>query len=632
MRGMLFSVILFLLFTPAVYAQEGEQKFETTDNTSYTVLDDGTTHVSQAITLKNLTDEFRASEYSLELGLTDLKNIKVSDSLGPITAKIEKEQGKTQIKLVFNEIVIGKDRILLFTISYQTSELARKRGLIWEVNIPGVQNPAGLTAHNVSLVVPNSFGKPAYIKPNKIIEDGKLTWTKEEIPKSGILVAFGEFQAYAFYLKYHLKNPRLYPIQTEIALPPQTDYQKIFINTIFPEPIDVKIDSDGNWLASYRLAPSSSLTINVTGAAQVFLMPQNFASTKIWSGEGKYLAQQKYWEAYDKNIVALASSLKDPRSIYNFVVRELIYDFKRVGGGFERVGAAKVLQNKHSAICMEFTDLFIALARASGIPAREINGWAFAQSSEFRPLSLVRDVLHSWPEYYDKEQEKWFMVDPTWGNTTGGQDYFDVFDFDHLAFVIKGINSQYPIPAGGYKIKEDQDAKDIEVSFSDIEGLFEKQATQVNLVSSTKASLFSEIKGDFVIQNLGNTLLPSQKIKITTPDLSPSAQEITIQDLPPMGKQTFSLHFEKPSLLENKKAIIRVEGQNISRDFEIFISPFAIVSKKTSLLLGGGLVGAAIAIVLAWKTRSLYIPRQKRTDSLRRQSKQSQGKSRQLFP
>jgi len=51
------------------------------------------------------------------------------------------------------------------------------------------------------------------------------------------------------------------------------------------------------------------------------------------------------------------------------------------------------------------------------------------------------------------------MVDPTWGNTTGGVDYFNTFDFDHLAFVVKGISSTYPVPAGGYKLTGDENKK-----------------------------------------------------------------------------------------------------------------------------------------------------------------------------
>jgi len=56
------------------------------------------------------------------------------------------------------------------------------------------------------------------------------------------------------------------------------------------------------------------------------------------------------------------------------------------------------------------------------------------------------------------------MIDPTWGSTTSGIDYFKNLDLDHIAFVIKGSESEYPIPAGGYKFENA--SKDVNVRFN----------------------------------------------------------------------------------------------------------------------------------------------------------------------
>lgn len=657
---LLISPILLVLFPSLTFAQE--DKFDIRYDVNYLVSENGITSVTQNISLKNKTDDYRPSEYSLELGLIELKNIQASDSLGPLTPKIEKKDGKTRITLIFNQVVVGKDKILPFEISFQTQELTKKKGLIWEVDIPGLEDKTNLGEYNVSLTVPEGFGKPAFIKPNKALEDGRLIWTKDEIYKGGTVVAFGEFQIYNFNLKYHLKNPRLYPVQTEIALPPQTNYQKILIKEINPKPLNVRIDEDGNWLASFQLSPVSSLDIEVKGTAQVFLTPQNFIPREpnnngqqfLEQGSQRqslYLSPQKYWEVNDKNIKELADSLKTPLDIYNFVVRELTYDLKRVEGGLERVGAAGVLKNKNSAICMEFTDLFIALARAAGIPAREVNGFAWAENSSLKPLSLVKDILHAWPEYYDQKKEKWVMIDPTWGNTTGGLDYFNVLDFDHLAFVIKGKSSEYPIPAGGYKTSTTHEAKDVEVSFGTMEDISPYQDSKINLVIPKKVLPFFPIRGNLIVENKGNILLFPQTIKLSTSDLIPSTQYFTTQNLPPLGKQIIPVNFAKTSLFENKKAlfasknviilqelmsriysanIIYLEGTGVSRDFEILISPFAIFDQKSFFVLGG-LSGIAIIIFSAWKIRRLYLPRQQKRDSVRGQGKQSQSASRKLL-
>lgn len=607
---LLIFPILLVLFPSLTFAQE--DKFEIRYDVNYQVFETGTTNVTQDITLKNKTEDFRPSEYSLELGLTDLKNFQASDSLGVLTPKIEENDGKTKITLTFNQIVVGKDNILAFKISFQTQELAKKKGLIWEVNIPGLEDKTEINEYRVSLTVPESFGKAAFIKPSKSQDERKLTWTKEEIPKGGMMVAFGDFQIYNFSLKYHLKNPRLYPIQTEIALPPQTNYQKVLINDLNPKPLNVRIDEDGNWLANYKLSPASSLDIEARGTAQVFLTPQDFSSEELKNKNQQiYLSPQKYWEINDKTIKELASSLKTPLNIYNFVVRELTYDLKRVETGAERVGATEILKNKTSAVCMEFTDLFIALARAAGIPAREINGFAWAENSSLRPVSLVKDILHSWPEYYDLENNRWVMVDPTWGNTTGGLDYFNILDFDHLTFVVKGKNSEYPISAGGYKTSLNSDTKDVEVSFGKTEDLASFVNFKLDFDFPKEALPFIPIQGNLIIENKGNTLLPAQTVKISTNDLLPSAQYFTSQSLPPFGKQIIPVNFTKTSLFANKKATILAEGENTKENFEISISPFIIFNRQFFFFLGG-ISGTAIIIYLARKIWRLYLPRQEK--------------------
>lgn len=626
-----FSLLLFLftffIFSKAVHAQENKcvDQFEIKYDVNYQVFENGQTKVNQDVALKNKTDQCRATEYTFVVSLKDLKNIQASDSLGPITPKIETDNEKTQIKIIFNDTVIGKDKILFFKLSFETAQLATKTGLIWEVNIPGIEDKTKINEYNVSLSVPESFGQAAFIKPSKSFENKKLSWSKDEIPSGGILLAFGEFQVYKFDLTYHLKNPRLYPVQTEIAIPPQTAYQKIFLNEINPAPLNVKLDQDGNWLASYLLSPSSSLTVQVKGTAQVFLAPQNQEPLNLEIRKN-YLTSQKYWETTDEGIQKLANSLKNPQDIYSFVVRELTYDSKKVEGNPERIGAAGILKNKASAICMEFTDLFIALSRAAGIPAREIDGFAYTKDASFRPLSLFKDALHAWPEFYDEQKQTWISVDPTWGKTTGGLDYFHVLDFDHLAFVVKGENSRYPVPAGGYKTNSNQNSKDVEVSFGQKEDLISKQTGELDLKIPAKIVPFFPITARVVFENKGNVLLPKHSLVVSTNELSPRVQQIEIADLPPGGKQETTINFAKTSLLTNKNVIIRLNDNHVSKEFNVLVSPFAILERR-DFILGGVFLGAVFIIFFTKKARRLYLSRQIPPDSLRGQSQKSKSSS-----
>ena len=163
----------------------------------------------------------------------------------------------------------------------------------------------------------------------------------------------------------------------------------------------------------------------------------------------------------------MALELKTPEAIYDYVVKTLKYDYSRVRANVERLGALAALKSPNTAICMKFTDLFIALARASGIPAREINGYAYTENPQIQPLSLVADVLHAWPEYYDKEEKVWIPIDPTWGSTTGGVDFFNKLDLRHFTFVIHGKDSVKPYAAGSYKLGTNPQ-KDVFVSFGSL--------------------------------------------------------------------------------------------------------------------------------------------------------------------
>jgi hypothetical protein len=177
------------------------------------------------------------------------------------------------------------------------------------------------------------------------------------------------------------------------------------------------------------------------------------------------LKPQKYWESDNQKIIDIAKYLKTPDEIYNFVTKTLTYNFDKVRPDVERIGALGALSKTNDAICTEFTDLFIALSRASGTPAREINGYAHSDNPNLQPLSLISDVLHAWPEYWDEDKQNWIPVDPTW-ESTSKIDYFNKFDLNHIAFVIHGKSSTEPLSAGSYKTESL--SKDIFVEISQL--------------------------------------------------------------------------------------------------------------------------------------------------------------------
>ena len=461
-KKLIFIFLLTLFFNQPVKA---ESIFAVDANVEYKVLESGSTAVTHTITITNNSTYDYAKSYLFELSNLEPKNLKAFEEGSPIPSQLKKEDEKYTLDFNFTTPLTGKGRSRTFIITYEEENLALHSGEVWEVSVPKLINK--YDNYKVTLSVPASFGEEALISPEffQKTKDGQrfsYIFDGRELERSGVNAVFGKFQTYSLRLNYHLKNDTDKRNVTYIAIPPDTSTQRVIYTNITPSPINIRIDEDGNWLAYFELLPKKDQLVVVEGYAQVFANPIKFLSPYP-STILDNLKSQEYWEADDPKIKEIALHLKTPRAIYNFVTDILTYNYDRVKPGVERLGAKKALNMTNDATCTEFTDLFIALARAAGIPAREINGYAHSDNPKLQPLSLISDVLHSWPEYWDENAQNWIPVDPTW-ESTSKIDYFNKFDLKHIAFVIHGTSPTHPPPAGSYK--SDDLKKDVFVEFS----------------------------------------------------------------------------------------------------------------------------------------------------------------------
>ena len=629
MRKILAFLVVFLLFFTFVSQTLAAKNFSTDYSVTYNVLGSSDTNVNLNITPTNLTENYYASSYDVTVGFDDIRNAIASDNDGKITPIIKKNDQGSIIQIPFNSKILGLNNKLNFNISFNTSEIAQDLKSVWDVNIPGISSSNDFENFNVTVVYPSFLGEPTFIKPNlthalQNTSKNSIKFTRQDLGESGISLAFGKFQVYDFNLTYHLENSNVFATRTEIALPPTTNYQDIAIKNITPKPSNVYIDDDGNWLAQYTLPASKKVTVIAKGQAKVYLNPKSKEALSE-KQKSQYLKQDKFWETQNPEIKKLANELKTPRNIYEYVVENLNYDFSRVESNSPRLGAAAVLKNPTSAVCLEFTDLFIALSRAAGIPAREINGYAYTDNSNQRPLSFVKDILHAWPEYFDFDKKAWIMVDPTWGNTTRGVDYFDLLDFDHFAFVIKGKDSSYPIPAGGYKFANDLNKKDVNVTIASAftpKGYLLKP--KLNIDSNIVAGF--PIKATITVENTGSVLSPKLEALISSEKLSPGKQTLITQNIPPYGLVTIPFSFDKTPFLTNRADTIRIAIANGNVYKRIYIAPF-FLSKW--MLIGGVLFGSTILIIsiVIKGYRRISLFRRKKSSNLRGQGSQPQETS-----
>lgn len=543
--------IFFLLFTPLLRSAYAAGDFKTDYRTTYTVEEDQQVRVKQNVTIENLTSKSYISQYIFTIGSEAPTDITARDPTGSITPKVRKENGKTTITLSFHAKVIGKGNKLNFSVSYDFPGLANQNGLIWELNLLKITGLGAISSYNLTVSVPTSFGPPLFQFPNPVSqiivgERRLISYNKAGLSQGAPRLGFGKFQLYQLALTYHLKNTRVGLGYTEIALPPDIPgYQQVILKSLLPAPVSIRVDSDGNYLARYNLKPLEKKDVVWEGWIALYYPGRNFSEEKLSAIPApliqKYAVSQSYWETEAVEIISQSAKLADPirpvaeilRKIYDFVTKKLSYDFKKLESGeLVRLGALTALAQPDKAVCMEYTDLFIALARAAGIPAREVDGFAYTADDTNRPLSLrvEGDVLHAWPQAYFPGTG-WMMVDPTWGSTSGS-DYFSSFDLSHLAFVIKGESSEYPLPAGSYKTNPNQ--KDVEVSFST-----QKEVTgedpRLNLELKLAKFILSPLKStaEVTITNTGTTAALETAIKLESSLLKLEEDTLDVGTLPP---------------------------------------------------------------------------------------------------
>lgn len=470
------KVLVFLFFSfgwpVSVMAQK---EFTISLENTYRYTDQGVSTIEQKITLTNQTQYQYADRYEMEIVGEEPESFKAWDNLGIM--KFDNQQNKFTV--YFNDPVVGKDKAYQFHTSFK-GKPAIHNGQVWEVNFPKIINPDKIDDYQLKIIVPRSFGKLAFVSPQPVTSTGEvLIFTKDQGAHLGVVAAFGDFQTFRFKLDYDLANPTSETQIQRIAIPADTSYQRVFYDSLNPLPVQVEIDTDGNWIAEYRLNPNQVLRVEAVGQANVLADSTHVMPKVSYADLAIYVKPTHYWPATDPGFIKLAESYKTPKQIYDYVVATLNYDYTQIGKNTRRLGGLGALKNPDQSICSEFTDLFITMSRAANIPSREVNGFAYTTDFNQRPRTLGLDVLHAWPEYWDYAKSSWVSVDPTWGKTTKGIEYFSKFDLNHLAFVSRGVADDKPLAAGFYKL-ENSNTKNVDVSFGNYKD-YPKKKLEINL-------------------------------------------------------------------------------------------------------------------------------------------------------
>jgi hypothetical protein len=113
------------------------------------------------------------------------------------------------------------------------------------------------------------------------------------------------------------------------------------------------------------------------------------------------------WPVADPKIQALAKEITRGQTTNETKVAAILAwltpgrNLRYTGDVGSRWGTLKVMEQKFGH-CWDFSDCFVTLARAAGVPCRQVAGWLYGTSG------------HVWAEYY-REGKGWQQVDPTGG-------------------------------------------------------------------------------------------------------------------------------------------------------------------------------------------------------------------------
>lgn len=213
-------------------------------------------------------------------------------------------------------------------------------------------------------------------------------------------------------LKYDINVPeKTSKVRLVVPLPSTLpDRQKIIQTKFSIEPTNILEKNKIRYAEFIFNNPPKQISWEINVKAEVYRYDLYTAQMKSGNSYFKepnlseYLRAEKYIEKDDPMIqevaarIVASSELSTVKAIYDYVIDNMDYNT-----GYAKIfGAAAAIREK-KGVCKEYANLFVALCRAKGIPARVVHGYMVEWPSKPR---------HDWAEVYLIECG-WVPFEPT---------------------------------------------------------------------------------------------------------------------------------------------------------------------------------------------------------------------------
>lgn len=481
--GIIFVLLAIVINLRPVRASDN---FNYNINVNYIVSPDSSTLVKETYNITNKTSTQYLDSIRVSTPSTDISNIQLYYSNGaniPFeTTKITQDKSGykydyTEIKVNFNKVNVGQGLNWSFVIQYNTPDIVENKGRANVVYIPGI-SAENRDEYSVNLTVPSSFGTiHGFGRLPKLVNQNSTNKTysffRDDLNNNSVQLLFGDSTTYKVNFAYPLKNDSSSKKDFEIALPPSTSSQTVFIEKIDPAPLSTRVDADGNVIAKYILDGNQSLKVKVDVLADVKYIEYNLKNSGTISDipqslKNDYTKSTKYWPSNNEQIKQKAQEItqgknsvaEKVKAINDYVIQTLNYNNDKIKYNI-RQGGLEALNNPNNVVCLEYSDLSISLLRAAGIPARMPVGYGY--SGDLKKSPSVSDSLHSWVQAYIPNNG-WINLDPTWGEKFNN---FGISDIDHLAFAIWGANDSQPPAITAEGVDTNYQYDDVSLTYTD---------------------------------------------------------------------------------------------------------------------------------------------------------------------
>ncbi len=459
--AVIFGLSLIGGFWPAATAAAANFTYNTT--VTYKVESDDTTSVTEVYDVTNNTARTYLSEIKLLTPTDTVDQLKVTYSDGSniaaTTAKKSSSRGDIkydyqEISIAFPRQIVGNGREWKFSVNYRATGLVESKGSSHTVYVPSIDPGDPGDSYSATVDVAADYGTPHFAGAPSTTGGISGTrqlynFTKSDLVQHSLALAFGDATIYHANFNFPLRNDSPWPQTETVALPPDLNNQKVFIDSLNPKPASLHLDEDGNVLADYHLNAHQALTVTTDVSTEVKYLEYDLSASGKKSDipadlAHKYTKATQYWQT-GGNVGSEAAKLVDNnapvlnnvKAIYQYVINKLSYNDDKIKFNI-RQGSTNALAHPDNAVCLEYADLMIAMLRSQGIPARMPIGYAYSGSLKASPT--VADSLHAWVEAYIPGVG-WMTFDPTWGEKF---DEFGKSDLDHFAFAVWGNNDSAP--------------------------------------------------------------------------------------------------------------------------------------------------------------------------------------------